>query len=322
MGGSRFASARRLGRGLGTLMRLGLHGGGDPGAVAARGAVYLNASHFPLDWPSHVAWLDRRPDIRPVVLVHDLLPLDHPDWFWEGEAARHRTRLAFLARRGAGAIVTSAAVEERLRAEMARAGRPGLPVLRVAPPIAATFRAPRQPDRGLASLRYFVTCGTIEPRKNHALLLRLWGRLAAEWGAGAPKLVVVGKRGWHCGEILGEMRRLVRAGHLVLAHDLPSGAYRDLLDRSLGLLAPSWAEGYGLPVAEALARGVPVIASDIPSFREQRADVLIDPRDEDAWYVAIAAAGKAAPRGRFCGHRPIDDDDDLGAVRRFLGALP
>ena len=314
---------RRLGGAVATLASLGLSRGRDPAHAAAPGAIYLNASHFPLDWPSHVAWLDRRPDVRPVALVHDLLPLDHPEWFWTGEDRRHRARLAFLARRGAGAIVTSAAVEERFRAEMARAGRPGLPVLRAAPPVWPLFHTPRSADPRLSCARYFVTCGTIEPRKNHALLLRLWRRLAAERGTGTPKLLVVGKRGWLCDGVLAEMRILGEAGHLVHASDLPSGAYRTLLDGSLGLLAPSLAEGYGLPVAEARVRGVPVVASDIPPFREQGADRLIDPRHDAAWYDAIVALETA--RSPTCRPLPTAQttgaENYLDAVRAFLDAL-
>lgn len=313
----------RLGTALRAVASLGLRGGPDPARTAAKGAVYLNASHFPLDWASHVAWMGRRRDIRPVMLVHDLLPIDHPEWFWTGESGRHRTRLAALAERGAGAIVTSVAVEDRLRTEMARAGRRSLPVLRAAPPVAPLFRTPWLPDPRLASARFFVTCGTIEPRKNHALLLRLWRRLAAEFGRDTPKLVVVGKRGWRSDDVLAEMRDLAGAGHLVLAQGLPSGAYRTLLDGSLGLLAPSRAEGYGLPVAEALARGVPVVASDIPPFREQGADHLIDPADERAWYDALVALREAGPpTGRSVpARRPVEETDYLAEIRDFLDSL-
>ena len=75
---------------------------------------------------------------------------------------------------------------------MARLGRRHLPVLRAAPPVAPAFLVPGAAQPGLASARYFVGCGTIEPRKHHALLLRVWRRLAAERGTDAPKLVVVG----------------------------------------------------------------------------------------------------------------------------------
>lgn len=317
------ARVGRLGPALATLASLGLRRGADPVRTAPQRAVVLNASHFPLDWPSHVAWLDRRRDVRLAVLVHDLLPLDHPEWFWPGEVRRHRARLALLAARGAGAIVTSAVVEDRLRREMARAGRHDLAVLRAAPPVAAPFRRARPPDLRLAGARYFVVCGTVEPRKNHRVLLRVWRRLAAERGAAAPRLVVVGKRGWGCEDILREMRALAAAGHLVQACGLASPACRALLDGSLALLAPSWAEGYGLPVAEALACGVPVVASDIPAFREQGVARLIDPADDGRWHDAVAAladAGPAAPRPPP--RVPAADAASyLGAVRGFLDAL-
>lgn len=314
----------RLRIALATLARIGLRRGRPPVRAAAQGAIYLNASHFPLDWPTHISWLAQRPDVKPVVMIHDLLPLDHPEWFWTGEAARHQARLAFLAERGVGAIVTSVAVEERLQAEMARAGRRDLSVLRAPPPVSPTFHTPQRSDPRLASALYFVVCGTLEPRKNHAVLIRVWRLLAAERSRVTPKLIVVGKRGWLYGHLLAEMLHLARAGHLVLVSGLPSGAYCLLLDSSLGLLAPSLDEGYGLPVAEALARGVPVVASDIPPFREQGADLLIDPNDETKWYdavVALAAAGPQVAARAAAPFRARNEGDYLGAVRSFLNAL-
>ncbi len=76
-------------------------------ADSSAGAIYLNVSQFPLwlDW--YFRWLDRRPDVKAVFFIHDLLPISHPEFFPPSEARRHDGRLRVLARRSAGVIVAS-----------------------------------------------------------------------------------------------------------------------------------------------------------------------------------------------------------------------
>lgn len=261
----------------------------SPAAAAPRGALYLNATHFPLEWPRHVAWLDARPDVRPVFFIHDMLAIDRPEWFWGREPKLHQKRIALLARRGAAAIVSTACVEADLQTHMRRLGRLDLPVFRLAPPVQPIFstRSPR--DLRLAGAPYFLVCGTIEPRKNLTLLLNVWAELASSLGAATPKLVVVGKRGWKYAQIIATLDDKRLAGHVIEVAGLATPAYKTLLDHCRALLAPSFAEGFGLPVAEARAAGVAVIASDIAAFREQGGAnvVYLDPCSIAAWRRAI-----------------------------------
>ena len=275
-------------------------GAQSPRRAAPRGALYFNATHFPLEWRRHVAWLDERPDIRPVFWIHDLLAVERPHWFWGGEPALHAQRLELLARRGAAAAVASLGVERSLRDHMARCGRKDLPIFRLAPPVAEIFAAPRRDDERLAQTPFFIACGTIEPRKNHLLLLRVWRQLIKRFGKDVPKLVVIGKRGWNNEEIVAALEDEALRGHVIEVAGLPTPDYKRLLDHCRALLAPSLAEGFGLPVAEALTSGAPVLASDIPPFREQDdgAVVYLDPLSEADWRQAIVAkaAVPAPPR--------------------------
>jgi glycosyltransferase involved in cell wall biosynthesis len=282
------------------LLRYGPGLGRAPRVGAPKGSFYLNAANFPLDWKRHVAWLDRRSDIRPVFFVHDLLPLERPEWFWASEPSRHARRLDLLARRGAAAVVASANVEQSLRRRLDQSGRGELPIFQKGLPVSRIFSEPAEPDPRLAGVPFFVTCGTIEPRKNHLLLLNVWRELVTRQGADAPKLVIVGNRGWNSENIVAALDSEASRGHVIEVAGLPTRDYKRLLDHCQALLAPSFAEGFGLPVAEALAAKTPVIASDIPPFREQSGERLtyLDPLSERDWREAILNLPASQPESR------------------------
>jgi glycosyltransferase involved in cell wall biosynthesis len=303
------------------LFRYGPHLGAPPCDAAPRGAFYLNAANFPLDWRRHVAWLDERSDIRPIFFVHDLLPVERPEWFWDGEPARHERRLDLLARRGEAALVASATVEQSLRRYLNRSGRGDMPIFRRKLPVSEIFSELEVPDPRLENVEFFVVCGTIEPRKNHMLLLDVWRELVEAQGILAPKLVVVGNRGWNSEKIVDALKNDALAGHVIEVAGLPTHDYKRLLSNARALLAPSFAEGFGLPVAEAISVGTPIIASDIPSFREQGGDkvIYLDPRSQQDWSRAIRAAASAAPSKRISGGLPQQADGLAGTA--YLDSL-
>jgi glycosyltransferase involved in cell wall biosynthesis len=136
---------------------------------------------------------------------------------------------------------------------------------------------------------YFVAVGTLEPRKNHLMLLHVWREMAETLGPATPRLVLVGARGWDCENVLDLLERCDRLRTSVAWVDhLATPALRDLLEGATALLMPSFAEGFGLPVVEALAAGTPVLASDIPVFRglAMPGVALLDPLDGLAWLQA------------------------------------
>jgi glycosyltransferase involved in cell wall biosynthesis len=260
----------------------------------APGSVYLNVTHTDFDLAAHHAWV-RRLGVRPVYLLHDLIPLSHPEVTTAHKAARHRGRVDHALRHASAIIVNSCATAQDLAA-YARERRAALPPVLVAPLGVAV--APVA-DRGEAGGEtFFVSLGTIERRKNQITLLRAWQHLIAGMGDEAPRLVLVGGLGACSGEVRallasdGRLRRNVS-----IRTGLEDGAVQPLLARSRALLFPSRAEGFGLPVAEALAIGVPVIASDLPALREIGGGIptLIDPLDSAAWAQRIA---------QFCGDSP------------------
>jgi glycosyltransferase involved in cell wall biosynthesis len=178
---------------------------------------------------------------------------------------------------------------------------------------------------------YFVCLGTIEPRKNHLLLLNIWRRLAAEMGDGCPQLVIVGRRGWENEQVLDMLDRCPAIAPFVEERSgLPDREVAALLAGARALLLPSFAEGYGLPVPEALAAGVPVIASDLPALREAGGEApdYLDPLDGLGWMAAIrdhadpASPMRAAQRLRIAAWRAPDWGWHIETVLDVIEALP
>lgn len=268
-----------------------------PSLSLPRGTAYLHASFFRLDSPAYFEWLIRRPDIAPVFVLYDLLPLLHPEFFRPGEDVLHRRRIETAARHAAAIVAPCEGIAAALRSHLAAAGLPQPPIRAIGTPLEPEFLERPAPVPGLDAAPYFVVCGTIEPRKNHALLLKVWAQLYAAHGARTPKLLIVGRRGWRNEAVFRQLDALGALGTAVLeAPSLSTAALAALIAQAHGLLSPSFAEGYGMPVAEALALGTPVIAADGEIYRELWRDhaTLLPPDDRIGWTAAIEAAADAA----------------------------
>ena len=290
------------------------------------GAIYLNVAQHALEKPFYFSWLAKRPDVRPVFFVHDLLPLQHPQ-FWPAEhLAVFRRRIACVARHAGAILTTSNVVEAALREEMN--GDAPIFALPFPSPLALSAPAPA-PDAALADANYFVVVNTIEPRKNHRLLLDVWRELAKA-GPRPPKLVMIGKRGWKYEEVTGAIAREPALGALIIeAAGVSDAGLRALLAGANALLAPSFAEGYGLPIVEALTLRTPVIASDIPVFREvsQRRAVFRDPGDVAGWVEAVQALSRRdtplarAAREAANAYVAMTGEEYFSAIEAFLATL-
>lgn len=236
----------------------------------------------------------RRAGCKMIFLVHDLLPAKHPDWFSDRTVVRFNRWIRELSVLGDGFLCNSGPTLRDLSEFLVENGvstgdfwTEVLPMgseVEIAshcsisedPPVMAQTEGP-----------FVLAVGTIEPRKGYDDLLDAFEFL---WSKGHQEaLVIVGKPGWKTQEVQSRIERLQRVQpRLVWLSDVSDKQLVSLYRRAIGLVAASKAEGYGLPILEAQAVGCPVLARDIPAFRErEQAGIDYFPSSIDA--VSFAA---------------------------------
>jgi glycosyltransferase involved in cell wall biosynthesis len=250
-------------------------------------AVYLLVSHHHLEKRRAIARLKRQAAARFVCLIHDLIPIEFPEYALPGQNEKHRRRIETAAALADAVVVNSAVTRDGFAPYLARAGR-ATPLL--VAPLGVELPVTLGPEPPPVTPPYFVCVGTIEARKNHLFLLNLWRRLAEEFGDAAPRLILIGQRGWETENAIDMLERCPALRGLVLERsNVPDAEAVHLVKGSRALLLPSFAEGFGFPLVEALALGVPVLCSDLAALRENGGDVpeYFDPLDGVGWRDAV-----------------------------------
>jgi glycosyltransferase involved in cell wall biosynthesis len=269
---------------------LGIEGAlpvGDALVDVQAGDIYYSGDHSP-----HVTmeaareglfahWRMRGVEIN--FMLHDLLPVLRPEFFPPNADLIHGAWLSCIAAQAHRVIAISAAVADEFRDWLAGTApgqrMPHIASLHHGADIAGAAQAPAQPServRRIAAQPSFLMVGTIEPRKGHLQAIDAFELL---WQAGVDvKLVVVGNEGWK-GLPEADRRTIPRIVERLRTHPEQgrrllwlTGVDDEELEQIYGasscLLAPSEGEGFGLPLIEAARHGLPILARDLPVFRE------------------------------------------------------
>lgn len=219
---------------------------------------------------------------KTTIMIHDVIPLDFPQYQRDGSVDRFKGLVERVSTYADQVICVTEAERAKVAHYLDAAGR--CPPQTVAHLGLENASAGEIPD-GLADDPFFMTIGTIEPRKNHNLLLDVWERL----GGDAPRLLICGARGWKNEAVFERLDRGVP--NVVEAPDLSDETLRALLEKTQGFLFPSFAEGFGLPPVEAAMAGAPILCADLTPCREILGSkpVYLDPSDSYHWEKEVRA---------------------------------
>ncbi len=297
----------------------------------AKNGCFFGISHSMLGRSAYLAALARHPDLKRVMFIHDTIPCDFPEYCREHEGPKHLLRLRNAFRYATHLVVNSEYTARRMDHWREVMGAPELPFavipIGVDPGVLAhaTVTASHVPPKR----PYFIVLGTIEPRKNHALLVHLWRDFAETLAPEEiPELLIIGRRGWDNESLFRTLDRCESLrNHVHEMNRVLDDELWPLLCGSRAILFPSFVEGWGMPMVEALGLGVPVIGSDIAPFQEagQGIPTLLSPLDGKGWRNTILSfsrndsPARLEQLERLKSYRPPTWDAHFQQLASFLG---
>ncbi len=229
------------------------------------------------------------------VTVHDILFEDFPEFFTRFFRLRSRLLVRSSARRAALVYSVSDFSKQDLHCRY-RIPESKITVLRNAadldrfhpaadPAVADPTDAETLRALGLTPGQYLLTVGRLEPRKNHKRLLQAFARLPSP----RPTLAIVGQRDFGYEGILALQQTLALQGDVLFLENVADAALPALYRHARLFVYPTLAEGFGMPVLEAMASGVPVLTSGTTALPEVtgNAALLIDPCSVDLLASAL-----------------------------------
>ena len=245
-----------------------------------QGDVFLGLDLIADAAASAEAWFNaqRERGVKIHFVVYDLLPVQRPEWFHEGIARCFPAWMETIAKVSDSLVCISRAVADDVEAWL-DAENPdrlrdlSLGYFHLGADIENSHPSTGLPDdadevlRALRAKPTFVMVGTVEPRKGH---VQAFAAFQALWRANVDvNLVIVGKAGWGIGDLPATLARHADQNERFFWLQGISDEYLDkIYEASSCLLAASLGEGFGLPLIEAAQKGLPILARDIPVFRE------------------------------------------------------
>ncbi len=224
----------------------------------------------------------RTADVQVTAFIHDVLPLSHPEWLPRRHSEQFRRGYETLLPNCAAIICNSQYTRAELPRYLALPEHLAIQTCRLADAVPAR---PAGPHAGRLSeylhQRYVLFVSTLIPRKNHRLLVKAWELLRARHGSATPLLLFAGFGAPD--HILAHMveRQNANFCRIVILGSVDEASLETLYRHAWITAYPSLAEGFGLPVAEALSRGKACLAAPSGGIREIAPDLIdfIDPHD-------------------------------------------
>jgi glycosyltransferase involved in cell wall biosynthesis len=221
------------------------------------------------------------------VTVHDILFESHPRFFTKSFQLRSKILVRSSARKSALVFTVSEFSRQELirlynlRGDRVTTVENGVDLVRFHP---GSDGADVVHALGLDSGNYLLTVGRLEPRKNHAGLLRAYSKLPRP----RPKLAIVGQRDFGYLEIFKLIESLGVKDEVIVFESVEDSMLPALYRHALAFVYPTWAEGFGMPILEAMASGVPVLTSPTTALPEVAGEAAIYLQPEDTTSIAAA----------------------------------
>ncbi|MHB8509945.1 MAG: glycosyltransferase family 4 protein [Candidatus Dormibacteria bacterium] len=292
------------------LARRWREGGGEVTVFASHPEIFAGLQGASIQRGGGTGWTQLRLPIAaarshaavyftPIPILPQLLPMPCPAVVTVHDLHEFRPRWSYFRRllertldRASGVVCVSDATRAEVLEEFPGVSAKVVTIREAADPAIFTadgstgLEAPVFARLGLRE-RPLLAVGTIQPRKNYARLITAYAALPA----GVPPLVIVGRSGWDYAEVAALPAQLGVADRVIFTGHLRDAEIADLMRGAQLLCALSTAEGFGLPLVEAMCCGTPILAADIPPFREVAgsAAVFVDPLDTDAISARLQA---------------------------------
>lgn len=294
--------------------------------------IYIHSGHGTLHHIDLHKHIKQQLQADMIYYLHDLIPIEFPEYTNNPQAlAMHQRRLKTMASTGRLILANSQDSRQKFLDYCVQHQLPQPPIEVLLIGVEESFvQAAKQAQQPLpqhfsqlTNTPYFITIGTIEARKNHLSLLHLWRQLHSELGAHCPKLVILGKRGWkaeHIFHLLDASPALQQT--VIEIQDANDQEMLSLTQQAQALLFPSFAEGWGMPLAEALTLGTPAICADLGALRECGREhcVYLNPIDSMAWKAAILDHLQTKPK-RTIAYEPDRWEVHLQRLNQLLISL-
>ena len=288
------------------------------------GKTYINAGHTDYDLSGHWRWIKSN-KLQSIYFIHDLIPIIFPEFTKSRSVQRHSSRVSKALSLADGIITNSSATLQDIQNY---AERLSLPMPSTLPVHLGTDHLADVIGSQKLQNKYFVCVSTIEPRKNHLMLLDVWNGLMERFPNQTPTLFFIGQNGFQGSAVKDVLaKNLQLARHVIVLNDCSDYKMNLLIKSAEAIVLPSKAEGYGLPLAEAMALGTPAICSDLPASREigNGIPLFLPASDDAAWEEAIAdfiTCGRESMRQRnlLKLHRTWSWADHLNMLEAWMAA--
>ncbi len=246
-------------------------------------------------WLPHLAPASFSPNCRLVLTIHDLSFLDYPEFFSAHQNFWHK----FL---GIKKLIERAdiivAISENTKRDIIRIFSVNADKIKVIKAGVGDEFRPRQKDENELKIikqkydlpdKFILNVGTIEPRKNLPGLIRGFDEAASQPGMGDWYLVLAGAKGWKNKDFYRAIAQAKNKARIRILGYVEKNERAALYNWAEIFAYPSFYEGFGLPVIEAMASGTPVITSALSSLPEVAGDaaLLVDPHDENSLITAL-----------------------------------